>query len=115
MLKHNLFILALLMASAFTGHAQSRSAISELAEPKQVVFYPNPATSFIQFDFSESMYTSGATFRIYNFIGKKVYETNRLSPRMVINLNDFFRGVYIFQLIDRQGKVMESSKFQVQK
>jgi hypothetical protein len=97
------------------GHAQSRSAINDLSEPKQVVFFPNPATSFIQFDFSENISSSATTFRIYNFIGKKVYETSRLNPRMVINLNDFFRGVYIFQLIDRQGKIIESSKFQVQK
>jgi hypothetical protein len=38
-----------------------------------------------------------------------------LKERMVISLNDFFRGVYIFQLADRNGRVLESSKFQVQK
>jgi len=42
-------------------------------------------------------------------------EVNSLTPRTVINLNDFFRGVYVFQLTDRNGKVIESGKFQVEK
>ena len=103
------------MALAFCAQAQTRSSLSDLTEPKQVVFFPNPATSFIQFDFSDDILKSGASFRIYNFIGKKVYETNQLNTRTVVNLNEFFRGMYIFQLTDRMGRVIESSKFQVLK
>ncbi len=89
--------------------------MSSLGDVKQVKFFPNPATTLIQFDFSEELIQSGASFRIYNFIGKKVFETSQLTPRTVINLSEFFRGVYIFQLTDRTGRVIESSKFQVQK
>jgi len=32
-----------------------------------------------------------------------------------VNLTDFTRGIYIFQLKDQNGKVIESGKFQVNK
>jgi hypothetical protein len=94
--------------------AQTRGTSNDYGM-KQVRFYPNPATTFIQFDFSENTDLAGASLKIYNFIGKKVYESDQLKLRTTVNLNDYFRGVYIFQLLDRHGRVIESSKFQVQK
>lgn len=82
---------------------------------KVVRFYPNPASSFINFEFSKDYDLTNHTFKIYNFIGKKVLELSNLSPRTVINLTDYFRGVYIFQLTDRNGQIVESGKFQVVK
>ncbi|HLP37518.1 T9SS type A sorting domain-containing protein [Lacibacter sp.] len=81
---------------------------------KVVRFYPNPASSFINFEFKQTR-LSDYSFKVFNFIGKKVLEINNLTPRTVVNLNDYFRGVYIFQLTDRSGKVVESGKFQVVK
>jgi Secretion system C-terminal sorting domain len=81
---------------------------------KVVRFYPNPASSFINFEFKETR-LADFSFKVFNFIGKKVLEINNLTPRTVVNLNDYFRGVYIFQLTDRNGKVVESGKFQVVK
>ena len=113
-MKYILSISLFLLGMFCFAHAQTRST-SNGYEVKQVRFYPNPATTFIQFDFSENTDLTGASLKIYNFIGKKVYENDLLKSRTTVNLNDFFRGVYIFQLIDRQGRVIESSKFQVQK
>ena len=81
---------------------------------KVVRFFPNPASSFINFEFKD-ITLSEYSFKIFNFMGKKVVEINNLTPRTVVNLNDFFRGVYIFQLTDRNGKIVESGKFQVVK
>lgn len=82
---------------------------------KQVRFYPNPASSFINFEFKDNINLSNYSFKVFNFIGKKVLEINNLSARTVINLGEYFRGVYIFQLTDRTGKILESGKFQVVK
>lgn len=82
---------------------------------KIVRFYPNPATSFINFEFQTADNLSNLSLRIYSFIGKKVIELNNVSPRTIINLSEFFRGVYIFQLTDRSGQILESGKFQVAK
>ena len=82
---------------------------------KNVKYFPNPATTIINFDFSDKIDLKNATFKISSLIGKTMFETNKLTSRTVVNLNDFFRGIYIYQLIDRNGRVLESSKFVVQK
>jgi len=116
-LKRFFTILFCILFVATAASAQSnRPAIgSSENEVKQVRFYPNPASSFINFEFKDNSSLSNYSFRVFNFIGKKVLEINNLSARTVVNLNDYFRGVYIFQLTDRTGKVVESGKFQVVK
>ena len=79
-----------------------------------VKFYPNPATSIITFDF-QSGYDKSLNLQIFSFIGKKVQEINNVTPKTVLNLTDFYRGMYIFQLKDKNGKVVDSGKFQVSK
>jgi hypothetical protein len=46
-------------------------------------------------------------------MGKKVGETNAATQRIIFSLDGFYRGVYIFQLRDRYGKIIDSGKFQV--
>jgi type IX secretion system substrate protein len=77
-------------------------------------FYPNPATTVITFDFQKP-YDRGYSIQIYNFLGRKMYEQVNISDHTTINLTDFTRGVYIYQLLDRSGKIVESGKFQVSK
>jgi len=48
-------------------------------------------------------------------MGKKVFDIKKLPSRVIINLDEFFRGVYIFQLRDKMGTVVQSGKFQVVK
>jgi hypothetical protein len=48
-------------------------------------------------------------------MGKKVYEIKKTPVRITINLEDFYRGVYIFQLRDSNGNIVQSGKFQVVK
>ena len=81
---------------------------------KILKFYPNPATTFINFEFQKS-YDRYYTLYIYNFLGKKVFEITNVSVANQVNLTDFTRGVYIFQLRDKAGKIIESGKFQVSK
>ncbi len=75
-------------------------------------FYPNPATTAVTFDFQKN-YEKGYSIQIFSFLGKKMYEANNLSQRTIINLTEFNRGVYIYQLFDKHGKMIESGKFQV--
>ena len=79
-----------------------------------VNFYPNPATSVINFDFQRGV-DKTYSLQIFNFMGKKVYEVKTIAPRMNINLDEFYRGIYIFQLRDKNGSILESGKFQVNK
>jgi len=83
--------------------------------PERIMkFYPNPATSFINFDFQKG-YDKGFTIQVYNFLGKQVSEVKNVGPKTTLNISDYNRGIYIYQLKDYTGKVIESGKFQVTK
>jgi hypothetical protein len=81
---------------------------------KTVKFYPNPATSFINFEFSKE-YDNSYSLVIFNFIGKKIEDIKVTDEKITVSLTDFYRGIYIFQLRDKQGSIVESGKFQVAK
>ena len=108
-----LFVILLL---SFTAKSQDRIPVSSAQEAtsKIIKFYPNPATSIINFDFQKG-YDKSYNFQIFNFLGKKVFEINDVTPRTIVNLTDFYRGIYIFQLKDKSGKMIDSGKFQVSK
>ena len=91
-----------------------QEALYKMGMAQLFVFYPNPAISIITFDFQKSL-EKGHTIQLYNFLGKKVYETVNFNQRTTINLSDYTRGVYIYQLFDKTGKLVESGKFQVSK
>jgi hypothetical protein len=84
------------------------------AKVRIIKFYPNPAVSVISFEFQRPL-DRGYTLQIFNFLGKKVFERNMLSQKNDVPLTEFYRGVYIFQLRDKSGKIIESGKFQVAK
>jgi hypothetical protein len=108
-----LFTFFSFFASAQTASKLNDSPASQL-EIRVLKFYPNPATSIINFEFAKDL-EKGYTLQIFNFIGKKVFEVNSISQKNIIPLSEFYRGVYIFQLRDKSGRVLESGKFQVVK
>lgn len=113
-MKNITLLILLTLFASFGTMAQSAQDPVLPANRKIVRFYPNPATSFIHFEF-QKIPQQGTTFQVYNFLGKKVMETQRFAPQTQLDLTNFTRGVYIFQLTDPHGRVMESGKFQVQK
>lgn len=48
-------------------------------------------------------------------MGKKVYDFKNASENTRVELNDFYRGIYIYQVRDKNGIVIDSGKFQVVK
>jgi Secretion system C-terminal sorting domain len=110
------YILLLTFFTGFAATAQDRDSSPRGGEPEAriVKFYPNPATSFITFDFQKE-FDKSYSFQIFNFLGKKVYDVPSVTPKTVVNLNDFYRGVYIFQIRDKNGKIVDSGRFQVSK
>lgn len=109
------YILFILLMATVSSQAQSRIAAVTATDPEvKVLFYPNPAITQITFNF-EKGYDKTHSIQIFNFIGKKVYEANSPLPVTTINLSEFYRGVYIFQLRNQAGKILQSGKFQVAK
>lgn len=111
--KRLLLILICLFGLIFTSFAQIKtSGPGDDDAAKHLKFYPNPATSSIAFEFV-SDFDKAYTIQIYNFMGKKVYELKATSQIVTLQLEDFYRGMYIYQLRDENGAIIESGKFQV--
>lgn len=115
----NKFLLFILFSS-FTFFAKGQeirfvdnNPLSVIAV-KAIKFYPNPASTVINFELIKAN-QKNVTLQLYNFIGKKVFELNISNQKTSISLADFYRGVYIFQLRDKTGRILESGKFQVVK
>lgn len=80
---------------------------------KIVKFYPNPATSLINFEFPNE-YNNNYVIQIYSFTGKKMAELPVSASKITVTLtNEYYRGLYIFHLTDKSGKLIEAGKFQV--
>ena len=108
-----IFIFTILFVS---GSLAQNKIVAGSTDPavKYMRFFPNPAITVINFEFQKG-YDKYFTFQVYNFIGKKVYDLKTITPKINIPLTDFYRGVYIYQLRDRSGKIIDSGKFQVVK
>ncbi|WP_447642701.1 MULTISPECIES: T9SS type A sorting domain-containing protein [Chitinophagaceae] len=77
-------------------------------------YYPNPARDYITFEFDKKI-ENNCTLVIYSFTGRKMGETQVSNLKITVNLSEYFRGLYMFQLISPKGQVLESGKFQVLK
>ena len=105
------YILSFILLIATASMSQSRLDPGN-PQTKIVRFFPNPAISQITFSFDQS-YDKNYSLQVFNFIGKKVFELQAVSPRNTVDISDFYRGLYVFQLKDKSGKIIESGKFQV--
>ena len=113
LLKRIFYILILIAGFSFSSNGQVKSTF-EGGDVKTVKFFPNPAISFINFEF-EKDYNNNFKLEIFNFLGKKVTEIKVSDKKITVPLTDFYRGVYIFQLRNQKGNIVESGKFQVVK
>ena len=113
-MKRIFYIFLFIAGLHFSSTAQVKSTFISDNEVKTVKFYPNPAVSFINFEFQKA-YDKSYNLLIFNFIGKKVIDLKPSEKKITVPLTDFYRGVYIFQLRDAKGNIVESGKFQVVK
>lgn len=79
---------------------------------KLVKYYPNPAISYINFEFPPEIDKS-YTLYIFSFVGKKMTEVAVENNKMVVPLTGYYRGLYVFQLRDKTGRIIETGRFQV--
>ena len=114
LVKRILPIISFILLTVITTKGQSTREPSPDAAQRIMKFYPNPATTFIKAEFQKN-FNAGYTLQIISFIGKQVYEAKNVNSSTTLDLSSYTRGVYIYQLKDPSGKVIESGKFQVSK
>ncbi len=109
-------ILSFILLIAIQSQGQSARVVPTTTTPEDRIInlYPNPAVSYISFDMQEN-FQKGLSLQVYSFLGKKMYESKNMPPKLTINLTEFNRGLYMYHLTDATGKVIESGKFQVTK
>jgi hypothetical protein len=114
-LKRILPILSFILFFAIHTEAQvaKTTPATETGE-KTLVLYPNPATTYITFDLQKG-FEKGLSIQVFNFLGRKMYETQNVTEKTTIDLGEYNRGVYIYHLRDQRGKIIQSGKFQVSK
>ncbi|MEO5684242.1 MAG: T9SS type A sorting domain-containing protein [Chitinophagaceae bacterium] len=106
------YIVPLILLTTLQLKSQTNRTASQDLAVRVTKFYPNPAVSQITFDFEQN-YDKSYSFQVFNFVGKKVLDLPAVNQKTVVNVTDFYRGVYIFQLKDKTGKMIDSGKFQV--
>ena len=111
-MRRLLIILSIIILTAFQAQGQSSRIPVMDAADKIIKLYPNPANSYIVIDLQKDI-KKGFTFQVYNVLGKKMYESQKLAEKITLDLIEFNRGVYIYHLINQSGKVIEYGKFQV--
>ncbi len=115
--NHLYKILLVAVVVLFFTTAQSNVARAEDSselQAKTIKCYPNPATSFTNFEFPLDYISKDYSLQIYSFTGKKVYETTVTSVKLTLTFNNnFYRGIYIYQLQDKSGRILETGKLQV--
>jgi len=101
------------MVLAVTDVAAQKPVATPASNQKTLVkFYPNPAVNFITFEMKEPV-ERGSSLQVYSFLGRQVSSVSVNAQRITVNVSDYFRGIYVFQLRAPNGKVVETNKFQV--
>ena len=113
-MKRILLFLSIILLTTVNSKGQTSREPSPDALQRILKVYPNPATTFTKFEFQKN-YDKGFTLQVISFIGKQVFESKNIGSTTTLDLSTFNRGVYIYQLKDPSGKVLESGKFQVSK
>lgn len=113
-MKRFLLITSIILLTTISSQGQANREQTPDGTQRIMKFYPNPATTFIKAEFQKN-FGKGYSLQIINFIGKQVYEAKNITSSTTLDLSGYTRGVYIYQLKDQSGKVVESGKFQVSK
>jgi len=101
---------------SFNNAGISNNIAGSDIQAKLIKCYPNPATSYVILELPDNYVSKNYSLQVYSFTGKKMYETNITNPKVTITFsNQYYRGIYVYQLQDKEGKVLETGKFQVNK
>ena len=110
--SYKTFIAVLLFAVSVTAMYSFAFPADAKAKIEVIKCYPNPATSFVNFEFEKGIDKS-YVLQVYSFVGKKMAEAPVANSKITFTLDDYNRGIYVYQLRDKSGQTVKAGKFQV--
>ncbi|GAA4313480.1 T9SS type A sorting domain-containing protein [Compostibacter hankyongensis] len=96
-----------------TGGKVTATFEESAPKPKVIKAFPNPASSNISFELQHPNNDTRYQIIVYNFLGKKIDAFHLSGNRTRLSLDKYYSGIYIYQLRDLQGNLVESGKFNV--
>lgn len=93
--------------------SQDKEGFGDSSGPvtKIVKVFPNPATTQINIEV-QSNNEQQYDFIVFNFMGKP-FDEIKVNGRTLLNLSKYYSGIYIYQVRDFSGNILESGKFNV--
>lgn len=83
----------------------------ELADAaKSLSVYPNPSSSVVNFDID---YNKAAKVAIMDITGRMVEEVNFEFNKAQVNVSNYNKGIYLYQVTDVEGHIIKSGKVSV--
>lgn len=121
MYKKLTFLILIILSCTLTLSAQGKyeqvkyTHQAKVKKEKILKVYPVPATTQITFQLRQNNNDNTFQIIVYNFLGKTVNKISGFHDRKTLNLKDYYSGIYIYQLRDKAGRLIESGKFNVVK
>jgi Secretion system C-terminal sorting domain len=115
LLKKILYILFFVLFVSLSSQGQSYSQPdNSTTQVKFLKTYPNPAITIVNIEFQKG-YNRSYSLQILNSLVRKVYMAQSIPTAFSIDLRKekIYRGIYIYQLLDRKGSIIESGKILV--
>lgn len=107
--------MSFILLGCLTSHGQTVSEPdNSTAQVKYIKTYPNPAVTTVTIEFQKN-YNKFYSLQILNSLGRKMYVATNVPASFSIDLRKekFYRGIYIYQLLDKKGSIIESGKILV--
>lgn len=103
---------ALAFGQSVPSHGPNDPSKETKEKEKVLKIFPNPATTQINFEVQGN---NEGTYEIiiYNFLGKRINDLKNINNRTTLDLSRYYSGIYIYQLRDAKGTLVESGKFNV--
>ncbi|MCP1997063.1 T9SS type A sorting domain-containing protein [Flavobacterium sp. HSC-61S13] len=76
--------------------------------------YPNPVSDVLNLEWDSSEQISPSYIEIYDSLGKLCFKQQIASDKKSVELKHFTTGLYIVNLLNREGKILTSEKILVQ-
>ena len=92
-----------------SGNSSSLSAIENAAEALQIRVYPNPVSDLIHVTVTDKVI--GSTVKIHSLLGTEVISKNVTEGQEAIDVSSLQQGLYLYNILDKNNKVILSGKF----